>query len=164
MNAFRALLVQGGPVMIAIITLSVVLYTWCFGLLLGLRRTRRSLKAVPAATTPAQIRALRRQQAALQENFRHQRQALGAMIAAAPLLGLLGTVTGMEATFGHLAAHGQKSMDGLASGISEVLVATESGLLVALPALLLVYVAHRQMHKLVERLGQPAKIGQEVTP
>ena len=161
MNAFRGLIAQGGPVMIAILALSVVLYTWCFNLLLSLRRSRRTLRAAPAAT-PGQIRAVRRRQAALQENFRHQRTALGAMIAAAPLLGLLGTVTGMEATFGHLATQGQKSMDGLAGGISEVLVATESGLLVALPALLLVYVAHRQTHKLVERLGQWANPPQEL--
>jgi len=163
MNAFRELLAQGGPVMGVILVLSVVLYSWCFSLLLSLRRARRSLRAAPAVT-PAQIGALRRRQAALHENFRHQRQALGAMIAAAPLLGLLGTVTGMEATFGHLAAQGQKSMEGLAGGISEVLVATESGLLVAIPALLLVYLAHRQTHKLIERLGQLASPPEELTP
>ena len=64
------------------------------------------------------------------------------MIAAAPLLGLLGTVSGMVKTFESLSLKaGRKSMEGLARGISEVLVATESGLLVALPALLLVYLA-----------------------
>jgi biopolymer transport protein ExbB/TolQ len=41
-------------------------------------------------------------------------------------------------------------MEGLAGGISEVLVATESGLMVAIPAMLLVYVAHREMHRQVE--------------
>lgn len=155
MNALRELIGKGGPVMIAILALSVVLYSWCFSLLLSLRRARRNLRTEPALT-PAEIRALRRRQSALQENFRHQRLALGAMIAAAPLMGLLGTVTGMEATFAHLASQGQKSMEGLAGGISEVLVATESGLLVAIPALLLVYIAHRQTHKLVERLNRLA--------
>ena len=157
MSAFRELLAQGGPVMFAILTLSVVLYTWCFNLLLNLRGMRRALRTA----APAEIHALRRRQAALHENFRHQRVALGAMIAAAPLLGLLGTVTGMEATFEHLATQGQKSMEGLAGGISEVLVATESGLLVAIPGLLLVYVAHRQTHKLIERLDQLASQGEE---
>jgi len=38
-------------------------------------------------------------------------------------------------------------MEGLAGGISEVLVATESGLVVAIPALLIVYLAHREMRK-----------------
>jgi biopolymer transport protein ExbB len=81
-------------------------------------------------------------------SFRQQRIALGAMIAAAPLLGLLGTVSGMVKTFESLSAKtGEKSMEGLARGISEVLVATESGLLVALPALLLVYLAHREVTK-----------------
>lgn len=160
MNSLRELIDKGGPVMIAILVLSVVLYSWCFSLLLSLRRARRTLRMEPAVT-PAEIQALRRRQAALQENFRHQRLALGSMIAAAPLMGLLGTVTGMEATFAHLASQGQKSMEGLAGGISEVLVATESGLLVAIPALLLVYVAHRQTHKLVERLNRLAGRTQE---
>ena len=89
-----------------------------------------------------------------QETFRQQRLALGAMIAAAPLLGLLGTVSGMEKTFESLSIQaGEKSMEGLAGGISEVLVATESGLAVAIPALLLVYVAHRQVHKHVQSLN-----------
>jgi biopolymer transport protein ExbB len=162
MSALRGLIAQGGPVMFAILALSVVLYTWCFNLLLNLRRMRRALRAAPAAA-PAQIHAVHRRQAALQESFRHQRVALGAMIAAAPLLGLLGTVTGMEATFAHLATQGQKSMEGLAGGISEVLVATESGLLVAIPGLLLVYVAHRQTHKLIERLDQLASPREELT-
>ena len=51
------------------------------------------------------------------------------------------------------AIHGEKSMEGLAAGISQVLVATESGLAVAIPALLLVYIAHRQTHRQVERLN-----------
>jgi len=163
MNALRDLIAQGGPVMIGIMALSVVLYSWCFGLLLGLRRARFTLRNARAAT-PAQIPALRRRQTALQESFRHQRVALGSMIAAAPLMGLLGTVTGMETTFAHLSTHGQKSMEGLAGGISEVLVATESGLLVAIPALMLVYLAHRQTHKLIERLDQLAQPRPEVMP
>jgi biopolymer transport protein ExbB len=163
MNALRDLIAQGGPAMIAILALSVVLYTWLFQFLLSLRRSRRTLEAMPAST-PGEIHALRRRQVELQESFRRQRIALGAMIAAAPLLGLLGTVTGMEKTFEHLAENGQKSMDGLAGGISEVLVATESGLLVAIPALLLVYVAHRQTHKLVERLNLRASARKGAAP
>jgi len=45
-------------------------------------------------------------------------------------------------------------MEGLASGISEVLISTESGLAVAIPALLLVYVAHRQMHRLLQDINR----------
>jgi biopolymer transport protein ExbB len=90
-----------------------------------------------------------------QDGFRQQRMALSAMIAAAPLLGLLGTVSGLVSTFESLSAQkGQSSMEGLAGGISEVLVATESGLVVAIPALLIVYLAHREMRKQLQKMNQ----------
>ena len=38
--------------------------------------------------------------------------------------------------------------------ISEVLVATESGLVVAIPALLIVYLAHREVRRHVEQLNR----------
>jgi biopolymer transport protein ExbB len=144
---------KGGWVMIAIIALSVVLYSRCFTLLLALRRLRQDGRKYSVASAD-QLPLLRWMREDAQERFRQQRMALGAMIAAAPLLGLLGTVSGMEKTFESLAARGgDKSMEGLAGGISEVLVATESGLAVAIPALLLVYVAHRQVHKYVQALN-----------
>lgn len=56
-------------------------------------------------------------------------------MAAAPLWGLLGTVSGMLATFDGLArgGGGDKTMDMVASGISEALITTQTGLMVALP-------------------------------
>ena len=69
------------------------------------------------------------------------------MIAAAPLLGLLGTVAGMIRTFEHLASRGARSVEGLATGISEALLNTEAGLAVAIPAMLLLYAAHRLLQK-----------------
>lgn len=62
-------------------------------------------------------------------------------IAAAPLLGLLGTVTGMLATFGALAegSGGEKTMTAVSQGISEALITTETGLVVALPGLFIQY-------------------------
>jgi len=62
-------------------------------------------------------------------------------VSTAPLLGLLGTVTGMLTTFGALAAGsgGDKTMDLVAGGISEALITTETGLMIALPGLFLQY-------------------------
>jgi biopolymer transport protein ExbB len=45
-------------------------------------------------------------------------------------------------------------MEGLARGISEVLVATESGLVVAIPALLIVHLANRSLRKYLQKLNQ----------
>ena len=55
---------------------------------------------------------------------------------AAPLLGLLGTVTGMIKTFKLITVFGTGDAASLSSGISEALITTEFGLYVAIPALL----------------------------
>ena len=62
-------------------------------------------------------------------------------VGTAPLLGLLGTVTGMLATFGALSSGsgGDKTMDLVAKGISEALITTETGLVIALPGLFFRY-------------------------
>jgi biopolymer transport protein ExbB len=54
-----------------------------------------------------------------------------------PLLGLLGTVTGMIATFKLISSFGSGDPKMLAAGISEALMATATGMGVAIPALLL---------------------------
>ncbi len=56
--------------------------------------------------------------------------------AAAPLLGLLGTVTGMITTFNMISIFGTGDPRTLSSGISEALITTEYGLYVAIPAVL----------------------------
>ncbi len=145
---------KGGPVMFAILALSVVLYSRCFWLLMSLWRSRRQLDGIGSALE-GQLPQLHRAREEAEASFRQQRVMLGAMIAAAPLLGLLGTVSGMVTTFESLSGHtAEKTMEGLARGISEVLVATESGLVVAIPALLIVHVAHRSLRKYVQRLVQ----------
>ena len=70
--------------------------------------------------------------------------------AAAPLLGLLGTVTGMIKTFNLITIFGTGDAKSLSSGISEALVTTELGLVVAIPSLIL--------HGLLSRMAKQ-KIG-----
>jgi len=57
--------------------------------------------------------------------------------ATAPLLGLLGTVTGIITTFKLLTIFGSGDPKALGGGISEALITTEFGLIVAIPALVL---------------------------
>jgi biopolymer transport protein ExbB len=66
-------------------------------------------------------------------------------IATAPLLGLLGTVTGMLSTFNALSAGtgGDKTMDQIAGGISEALITTQTGLMIALPGTFLYFLLTR---------------------
>ncbi len=52
-----------------------------------------------------------------------------------PMLGLLGTVTGMMKSFSAIASLGPSAQDLLAGGITEALITTALGLLVAIPAI-----------------------------
>ncbi|MDF7807262.1 MotA/TolQ/ExbB proton channel family protein [Pontiellaceae bacterium B12219] len=74
--------------------------------------------------------------------------------ATAPLLGLLGTVTGMIYTFRLINVFGTGDAKSLASGISEALVTTEMGLVVAIPSLIL--------HALLSRRVQAIRSSMEL--
>jgi biopolymer transport protein ExbB len=63
--------------------------------------------------------------------------AILVIAAVAPLLGLLGTVTGMIGTFDVITQYGTGDPKMLSGGISEALVTTEFGLIVAIPSVLL---------------------------
>ncbi len=72
---------------------------------------------------------------------------IGALAGVAPLLGLLGTVSGMIATFDTISAAGTGNPRLLSGGISEALITTQLGLMVAIPLLL----AHAGLRRWVER-------------
>ena len=69
-------------------------------------------------------------------HFERRLPLLAVIATAAPLMGLLGTVVGMVKTFALITVFGTGNAGKLASGISEVLVATELGLIVAIPTLI----------------------------
>ncbi|MGH8593561.1 MAG: MotA/TolQ/ExbB proton channel family protein [Gammaproteobacteria bacterium] len=76
--------------------------------------------------------------------------SLAVFATAAPLLGLLGTVVGMIDTFQSMSLFGAGDPKIVSGGISLALVATELGLVVAIPLLLL----HSWLHGLSNRLVQ----------
>ena len=74
------------------------------------------------------------------------------LAAIAPLLGLLGTVTGMIATFDVISVSGTGNARALASGISEALITTQSGLIVAVPGMLFGSLLYSRANKLSKRI------------
>ena len=66
------------------------------------------------------------------------------LASSAPLIGLLGTVIGMLQTFDGLSMQDSYKMDTVASGISQALVTTQTGLLVAIPALAFIHLLQRR--------------------
>ena len=65
------------------------------------------------------------------------------LVVSAPLFGLLGTVLGMLLTFKAIGVGGSSTSEVIAKGISEALVATQTGMMVAIPGLLMAHVAKR---------------------
>ncbi len=135
--------------MLPLIILSVILYEACLHLLFFLSRVHRQLHRIGRADL-ARLRAL---QAEVSARFAQDSIVIQVFVAAAPLLGLLGTVMGMVGTFDSLASHsGTGSSNGLAEGISMALITTETGLAIAIPATVLMYYAHRQFQRVVGSL------------
>jgi biopolymer transport protein ExbB len=73
---------------------------------------------------------------------------LGTIAGVSPLLGLLGTVTGIIKSFNAIQAGGMGDPRALSGGIAEALIATAAGLCVAIPAL----ISYRFLRGRVERI------------
>ena len=68
------------------------------------------------------------------------------MVAAAPLMGLLGTVIGMLFTFDGISkGAGSETAAKVAEGISQALITTQTGLMIALPGLFMVLIIQRRI-------------------
>lgn len=81
---------------------------------------------------------------------------LAVLGGVAPLLGLLGTVTGMIHTFQLVTLFGSGDAKLLSGGISEALVTTEFGLAIAIPVLLTHAFLARRTHSVIGTLEQTA--------
>ncbi|MFL2502435.1 MAG: MotA/TolQ/ExbB proton channel family protein [Luminiphilus sp.] len=76
--------------------------------------------------------------------------------AVAPLMGLLGTVTGMIITFQAITIFGAGDPKAMAGGISSALVTTVLGLLVAIPTVLLHTVVNGRSQRIIHVLNEQA--------
>ncbi len=78
--------------------------------------------------------------------------------AVAPLLGLLGTVTGMIETFQSITLFGTGDPKLMAGGISQALMTTVLGLVVAIPILFIYNIVHAKSKKIIEILTQQSSV------
>jgi biopolymer transport protein ExbB len=77
---------------------------------------------------------------------------LNAFAAVAPMIGLLGTVSGMISSFEKLSSGAAKASD-FAGGIGEAMVATAAGLLVAIPSMFAYFLFKNLLQSLIARLS-----------
>ncbi len=92
----------------------------------------------------------------LQPKLERMLPLIAVTAATAPLLGLLGTVTGMIKTFKLITVFGTGDAKSLSSGISEALITTEFGLIVAIPALIIHAILNRKAKGVVSSMEQTA--------
>ena len=125
MDRLASLLEAGGAVMVPILIGS--LFAWGLGL-------HAWIQARSADVDVAAVES--------------QRLLLGSLVVVLPLLGLLGTVMGIIDTFEVIRQVGRGEPRLMARGIREALVATETGLVTALPALVLHHLVSSTLEKL----------------
>jgi biopolymer transport protein ExbB len=170
----------GGWVMWAMVTLSLVIYFSAAELLMSSYH-RGLTKATDAVlrdwvakpdTAPASVRELvrytqdeirsvtdiegrfREVEATRVTDLDRRIQFLNVLVISAPLFGLLGTVLGMLLTFKAIGIGGSSASEIIAKGISEALVATQTGMMVAIPGLVMASVAKRWRNEYVAFLAR----------
>ena len=174
--SLRERIAQGGPVGAVIILLGLVglviaLVRWFYLGAVGTRISRQLKSDAPSDDNPlgrilavyrdspateTEALELKLDEAILREIPRLERWqgSIKVIAAVAPLLGLLGTVTGMIATFQAITLFGTGDPKLMAGGISQALVTTVLGLAVAIPLVLLHSVVASRSKALIEVLEE----------
>lgn len=172
---------SGGWVMIPLFGLAALLYAQAFQLVLYVRRTNIRADSEPfwfewvrepskaegrvreiieytqeGATSSDQVRnRFDEIRLALVSLIERRTVFVSTLVAAAPLMGLLGTVLGMLQTFFGISTSGGTETAGVvAAGISEALVTTQTGLTIALPGLFIVMIIQRQRQNLEAKIAR----------
>jgi len=86
-----------------------------------------------AEDTPSAVQVFDEESARLVAGMRRDAGVLKALTIVAPLLGLLGTVVGMMATFDAVAGSDGDTARRVADGVSRALITTQVGLVIAIP-------------------------------
>lgn len=107
----------------------------------GLENHGKSKDDIKEAITDAG----RQEVALLEKNL----PVLGTIAGISPLIGLLGTVTGMIKVFKVISVQGMGQAGTLAGGISEALITTATGLMIAIPTLVAYNYFDRKAEKII---------------
>ena len=128
--------------MIVLFLLALAIYWLAIDTLTALPGRKSAREALlRSISTPGEVELFEKEHLLY---FKNRRTLLQILVTTAPLLGLLGTVSGMLATFQGINASNGNTFDLVASGISEAMITTETGLVVAIPAsLILMFIGAR---------------------
>jgi biopolymer transport protein ExbB len=120
-------------------------------------RTYLSARARPEGKlSPVELtrRELLRKSEAVAANVKRGLSVLASVGSVAPFVGLLGTVMGIINSFQGMAKEGSGGLGAVSAGISEALLVTAAGLVVAIPAVLAFNMLSTQGDKILLALDQ----------
>ncbi len=163
-EALQSFTLSGGPVLIAIIILTFVL--WALIVERGLywmtshgAVAARAKRAWNARSDKSSWRAAKYRERLISEVRQESSQFVGViqvLVSVVPLLGLLGTVTGMVYVFDVMAVTGSSNARLMAEGISRATLPTAAGLATSVSGVLFTYwfprFAERAAVKLADEL------------
>lgn len=174
----RVFFERGGDLLWVILALSVLLWAlileryWYFYLVLPqfkdrvYRRWLRQIAELPAeGSAPWLLPRLRDSYVAdFAIRLRRYLPLMRALTTALPLLGLLGTVTGMIKTFEVITVFGSGNVRGMAAGLSEALLTTMAGLVTALSGLYLVASLDARADQEIQKISHRLRACETIPP
>jgi len=156
----RDFLEMGGPVLVVIGALSLVMWVLIFERMIYYRTGLPGY--IAGFTDQWKARSERRSWSArrirqamisrVANRIEHNLPLIKTMLALAPLLGLLGTVTGMIEVFEVMAFSGTGNPRSMAAGVSKATIPTMAGMVVALSGVLASTLLSRFAHRRLEHL------------
>ena len=166
MTELQEFLARGGPVLLAIMAATFVMWALILERLFYFRfahkavaeqalsewHSRSDHKSTFAHWVRDKLVSEVRQQAQANVSFTK------AMVALAPLLGLLGTVTGMVTVFDNMAITDGADAKALSRGVSQATIPTMAGMVASISGILFTSGMDQKVHRLVQQVEDDMEI------
>ena len=167
MDNLQAFLIAGGNVLVIIMVVTFLMWLLVIERLLYFSMSSGGVKKRALAvwkdrqdTKSWYAHAIRNKTISeVRERSNHNIGIIKAFVAVLPLLGLLGTVTGMVEVFDVMAATGSSNARLMASGITKATIPTMAGLVSSLSGILMINILQRQANSTVSDVSHKLSIG-----
>ncbi len=159
---------KGGEVLVIIFVSTLLMWTlileryWYYVSIYPdeLERAVESWKARKERTTRAELQLRKALLMRADLQLRRTLALIRAIVAVAPLLGLLGTVTGMIEVYEVMALAGSGNARAMAGGVSKAMITTMAGLVSALSGIVFLARLERNAADLHDQLDHQLEVGQ----
>lgn len=165
-SGLQSFLETGGDVLVAIMVATFIMWAfilerfayWRLSFPVDRRRAIAEWRGVPDKFSRPSHWRREKIISEVRQRAEQNVELIKTLVAIAPLLGLLGTVTGMVAVFDVMAATGSSSARGMSAGVSKATIPTMAGMVSALSGLFLSNLVERAAKNNINRLADDMQI------